>query len=95
MGRAVSTAAIESPATAEGFFAEYVSGNPAGAIPSQTIAVGALSPLFPVRLSEPNNAQPGYDVTPDGLRFLSAIADRASSSPPITIVQNWMAGLKK
>jgi hypothetical protein len=38
-----------------------------------------------------------YDVTSDGRRFLvdTTGAAGAASSPPLTVVVNWKAGLKK
>ena len=38
-----------------------------------------------------------YDVTPDGQRFLinTMIPATESGTPPITVVLNWQAGLKK
>ena len=36
-----------------------------------------------------------YDVTPDGQRFLINVPVAEESSSPITLVQNWTAGLKK
>ena len=36
-----------------------------------------------------------YDVTADGKRFLIVSAQQESTISPITVVQNWAAGLKK
>jgi serine/threonine protein kinase len=36
-----------------------------------------------------------YDVTPDGQRFLVAVAPNDDFMPPLTLVQNWHAGLKR
>jgi hypothetical protein len=37
-----------------------------------------------------------YDVTVDGKRFLITTASGAgATSPPLTLVMNWTAGLKK
>ena len=36
-----------------------------------------------------------YDVTRDGQRFLLNVSLEDAASPPITIVVNWTAGLKK
>jgi hypothetical protein len=52
---------------------------------------GVPQPLFDVRLG-PNN--PGFDVAKDG-RFLIATPVDQVSAAPITVVVNWMAGLKK
>jgi len=53
-----------------------------------------LFPLFATRLATPSNAQYGYAVAPNG-RFLMNVVGDESSASPITIVQNWTAGLKK
>jgi eukaryotic-like serine/threonine-protein kinase len=37
----------------------------------------------------------GYDVASDGLRFLVLVPEEAETTKPLTIVQNWTAGLKK
>jgi serine/threonine protein kinase len=36
-----------------------------------------------------------YDVTADGKRFLITTAGTGAASPPLTVVTNWQAGLKK
>jgi hypothetical protein len=36
-----------------------------------------------------------WDVTPDGNRFVFAVAVLKSSSVPLTLVQNWPAALKR
>jgi hypothetical protein len=37
-----------------------------------------------------------YDVTPDGQRFLVALQPEGrSDNPPLTVLMNWDAGLKK
>ena len=48
----------------------------------------------PRKLFEPHPRALDYDVSSDGQRFL-IVASGAESSPPITLVQNWAAGLKK
>jgi Tol biopolymer transport system component/tRNA A-37 threonylcarbamoyl transferase component Bud32 len=45
------------------------------------------------KLFEPHPQALDYDVSSDGQRFL-IVASGAESSPPITLVQNWTAGLK-
>jgi len=43
-----------------------------------------------------NNGLSEYDVTADGKRFLIITAGGAGeASPPLTVVTNWTAGLKK
>ena len=37
----------------------------------------------------------GYDVTPDGQRFLVVMSSEQAGRGPLTLVQNWAAGLKK
>ncbi len=55
--------------------------------------VGAVRPLFEARGRTGLRSQ--YDVSADGQRFLfNVIADQQQSTPPITLVVNWMAGLK-
>jgi hypothetical protein len=36
-----------------------------------------------------------YDVSADGQRFLIVPVPEAKSSEPLTLIQNWTAGLKK
>jgi hypothetical protein len=42
-----------------------------------------------------NNTTFEYDVTADGKRFLINTDGKVSSSPPLTVVVNWNAALKK
>ena len=44
--------------------------------------------------SAPAAAAAGYDVSKDG-RFLIPVESQESASPPLTVVLNWQAGLKK
>jgi hypothetical protein len=57
-----------------------------------TLAVGAITPLF-------GALQMGtgyrYDVSADGQRFLAIVPPEQPNSAPLTLVQNWIAGLKK
>jgi eukaryotic-like serine/threonine-protein kinase len=58
---------------------------------------GTPAALFDAHLApSPNNNLFEYDVTSDGKRFLinTASSSRAAS-PPLTVVTNWTAGLKK
>ena len=41
------------------------------------------------------NVRQQYDVTPDGQHFVINVTTDEAIVPPITIVQNWTAGLKK
>jgi Tol biopolymer transport system component len=63
--------------------------------------VGPPVALFPTRLASGAGigsvgfvATAQYDIATDG-RFLMNVAVEESTAPPITIVQNWLAGLKK
>ena len=61
----------------------------------QTPVVGTPFPLFPTRLPSRGARKQLYAVAADGQRFLiDVVADEATAAP-ITILQNWMAGLKK
>jgi eukaryotic-like serine/threonine-protein kinase len=55
--------------------------------------IGAVRSLFRV----PTTNRPGYiyDVFPGGQKFVLNIAAEQSSGEPITLVQNWTAGLKR
>jgi hypothetical protein len=52
---------------------------------------GVPQPLFDARLGPTN---PGFDVSKDG-RFLIPTAVEQATAVPITVVVNWMAGLRK
>ena len=61
------------------------------------LQLGEITPLFAVRGS-PIGSQYTYDVSPDGQRFLVTTEQDPRSdapSPPITIVVNWLEGLRK
>ena len=67
----------------------------------QTLQAGAPVALFAARLASGSNIfatggfqRPQYAVAPDG-RFLMNVAVDEETAPPITVVVNWMAGLKK
>ena len=60
---------------------------------ADALEVGEVRPLFgPVAIYQ--NAY-RYDVSADGQRFLVALPEKQSSTPVVTVVQNWQAGLKK
>jgi Tol biopolymer transport system component len=68
---------------------------------ARAVDVGAPVALFPTRLasgagigSVGSFATAQYDIATDG-RFLMNVAVEEATAPPITIVQNWLAGLKK
>jgi Tol biopolymer transport system component len=46
-------------------------------------------------LSGPLSGLGAYDVSADGQRFLAILPPEGDSGEPLTVVQNWMAGLKK
>jgi hypothetical protein len=65
---------------------------------AQTLNVGQPVPLFQTHLAAGaaitgNRTQ--YDVASDGRFLLNVNVDDAVPAPPITIVQNWQAALKK
>ena len=61
-------------------------------VKADTLEIGNAQPLFETRPT----ASPGthYDVTRDGKRFLVQMAGEGGS-PPLTLVVNWTADLKK
>ncbi len=68
---------------------------------ARSVDVGAPIALFPTRLASGANiaaagfaARAQYAVAPDG-RFLMNVTTDDAVGSPITIVQNWTAGLKK
>ena len=62
-----------------------------------TIAVGQVRPLGapPVRAASGAFLGYQYDVSPDGQRFLVVAPPEQNTVPPLTLIQNWTAGLKK
>jgi hypothetical protein len=67
----------------------------------QTLVTGPPVPLFSIRLASGSGitgvgalTKPQYAVAPDG-RFLMNVAVEEATRPPITIVLNWDAELKK
>jgi eukaryotic-like serine/threonine-protein kinase len=67
---------------------------------NQTLEAGAPVPLFSTRLASGANvpggvmSRPQYAVASDG-RFLMNVAVEGAIAPPITVVLNWDAALKK
>ena len=57
-----------------------------------TFDVGAVRQLFEVESKRDASL---YDVTHDGQKFLIGIPIGGQSIPPLTLVTNWDAGLKK
>jgi Tol biopolymer transport system component len=62
---------------------------------TKTLEAGKQTPLFEVRLGNPQNAQFGYDVAADGQSFIIDSAQGDPTSLPLMIVQNWKNALKK
>lgn len=54
------------------------------------IQVGRIQPLV-----KNGNTPGGFDATPDGQRFLVAVPVGEAGAEPLSLVQNWTAGLKK
>ena len=63
--------------------------------PKRFFETGAPMPLFESHIVEAGAFLTfQYDVTADGKRFL-VDTNTAASAPPLTVVVNWTAGLKK
>jgi dipeptidyl aminopeptidase/acylaminoacyl peptidase len=62
-----------------------------------TFEAGVATPLFAIRRKEPVSASDlfSYDVSADGQRFLINADMGGVTSPPLTAIVNWPAGLKK
>ena len=56
------------------------------------VPAGTPVPLFPIYAS-PNG--PVYDVASNGQKFLVATAPESAGSPPLSLLLNWTALLKK
>jgi Tol biopolymer transport system component len=59
-----------------------------------TLEVGQVRPLFGAT-PDMTETNPLYDVSADGQHFLLRIFPEQKSGDPLTLVQNWTAGLKK
>jgi hypothetical protein len=57
------------------------------------LEVGQVRPLFSA--TGMTQANPLYDVSADGQHFLVRTFPEQKSGDPLTLVQNWTAGLKK
>jgi Tol biopolymer transport system component len=66
------------------------------ALPSngQAPNVGAPAALFAPRLTARGTPKHQYAVAPDGQRFLMVVSADEAIASPITIVQNWLAGVQ-
>ena len=61
---------------------------------SPRFAAGVPQTLFSAPTLIPGNVR-GYDVSPDGSRFLVAMpATGEREMPSVTVIVNWQAGLK-
>ena len=59
-----------------------------------TFEFGSPSALFEPPVPQGADS-PGYEVSPDGLRFLFRTVPAGEKPAPITIVTNWLASLKQ
>ena len=62
---------------------------------SARLEAGQPKELFQTSAADAAVGNGVYDVTADGKRFLIVSAQQESAVSPITVVQNWTAGLKK
>jgi len=67
------------------------------ALKSGALDVGEIHVLFlnPGSASPPFTPGRAYEVTADGQRFLIPVSANEKSAEPLTLIQNWAAGLKK
>ena len=65
--------------------------------PKPVFELGTPEPLFDAHMAPLSNPEFNYDVTADGKRFLvdTSASATSSSAPPLTVVVNWNAALKK
>ena len=61
-------------------------------IQGASLELGAVKPLFSVSF---DTASYRYDVSADRQRFLAITEREESGVEPVTLVQNWAAGLRK
>jgi hypothetical protein len=81
-------------AEANGRLTAVVVNAPAG--PTRRFEAGAPLPLFETDIGiGAGHVAFQYDVTADGKRFVVAQNVASASAPPLTVVLNWIAGLKK
>ena len=59
-------------------------------IGNSTLEVGKVEMLFGGVVNRPNS----FDVSADGQKFL-VLDETVASSPPLTLLQNWPASLRK
>ena len=63
----------------------------AAVMPGRRFQTGAPKPLFDTRLGPARL----FDVSPDGRRFLLIHPVDEAVAPPITLVVNWSAGIRR
>jgi len=66
-----------------------------GRPPAEPFEAGSPKPLFAIPLSVRLNIGRDYAVSNDGQRFLVVSVEGSGEAPPLTVVQNWQAGLQK
>jgi hypothetical protein len=66
-----------------------------GRSPSESLQVGQAKPLFPLSGLSDFIIPRSDEVSNDGQRFLTPVIPGGAAAPPLTVVLNWQAGLKK
>ena len=65
----------------------------------ETLEPGVPVPLFQTPIPAPSAGGTGnasdYAVNPDGTKFLFVLPETQSTAIPITVIQNWVASLKR
>ena len=59
-----------------------------------TFEVSSPTGLFQTQVDSATGTN-RYDVSPDGLRFLMSTSIENTTSPPITVITNWLAGIER
>jgi hypothetical protein len=62
---------------------------------SEPLQVGQPKRLLPVPVLDTFIVGRSYDLSNDGQRFLMRALASGATAPPLTVVLNWRAGLKK
>jgi serine/threonine protein kinase len=62
---------------------------------SESLQVGQAKPLFPLSIVSSFIVSRSYAPSNDGQRFLTPALPGGASAPPLTVILNWQAGLKK
>jgi len=66
-----------------------------GGSASESFQAGQAKPLFPLSILSTFIVERSYEVSNDGQRFLTPVIPGGASAPPLTVVLNWQAALKK